>query len=34
VATSWVLGKRAYRLSDAAEPVAAVFLRGVCRDGV
>ncbi len=34
VATSWVLGKRAYRLSDAAEPVAALFLRGVCRDGV
>ncbi|MGH2393501.1 MAG: TetR/AcrR family transcriptional regulator [Candidatus Limnocylindria bacterium] len=34
VATSWVLGKRAYLLSDAAEPVAALFLRGVCRDGV
>ncbi|HSF05842.1 MAG TPA: TetR/AcrR family transcriptional regulator [Methylomirabilota bacterium] len=34
VATSWVLGKRAYRLSDAAEPVASLFLRGVCRDGV
>jgi len=34
VATSWVLGKRAYRLSDAAEPVAAMFLRGVTADGV
>jgi len=34
VATSWVLGKRAYQLSEAAEPVAAIFLRGVCRDGV
>ena len=34
VATSWVLGKRKYRLSDAAESVAAVFLRGVTRDGV
>jgi TetR/AcrR family transcriptional regulator, fatty acid metabolism regulator protein len=34
VATSWVLGKRAYQLSDAAEPVASLFLRGVCRDGV
>ena len=34
VATSWVLGKRAYQLSDAAEPVAALFLRGVGRDGV
>jgi TetR/AcrR family fatty acid metabolism transcriptional regulator len=34
VATSWVLGKRAYRLSDAAEPVAAVFLKGVTADAV
>ena len=34
VATSWVLGKRAYRLSDAAEPVAAIFLRGVTTDAV
>jgi TetR/AcrR family fatty acid metabolism transcriptional regulator len=34
VATSWVLGKRAYRLSDAAEPVTAMFLRGVTADGV
>src|SRR5215813_13198313 len=34
VATSWVLGKRAYRLSDAAEPVAAIFLRGVTADGL
>jgi len=34
VATSWVLGKRAYRLSDAAEPVAAIFLQGVRADAV
>ena len=34
MATSWVLGKRAYRLTDAAEPVAAIFLQGVCADGV
>lgn len=34
VATSWVLGKRKYRLSDAAETVAAVFLRGVIADAV
>jgi TetR/AcrR family fatty acid metabolism transcriptional regulator len=34
VATSWVLGKRAYQLSEAAEPVASIFLRGVSRDGV
>jgi TetR/AcrR family fatty acid metabolism transcriptional regulator len=32
--TSWVLGKRGYRLSDAAEPVANIFLKGVTRDGV
>jgi hypothetical protein len=29
-----VLGKRAYRLSDAAEPVAAIFLQGVAKNGV
>ena len=29
VATSWVLGKRAYRLSNAAEAVATIFLQGV-----
>lgn len=29
VATSWVLGKRGYRLSDAAEAVATIFLQGV-----
>src|SRR5947199_10166104 len=29
LATSWVLGKRAYRLTEAAEPVAAIFLQGV-----
>lgn len=34
VATSWVLGKRAYRLTDAAEAVAAIFIKGVSRDGV
>ena len=34
VATSWVLGKRGYRLSDAAEAVATIFLRGVRPDGV
>ena len=30
----WVLGKRAYRLTDAAEPVASIFLKGVTTDGV
>jgi TetR/AcrR family fatty acid metabolism transcriptional regulator len=34
VATSWVLGKRAYRLVDAADAVAAIFIKGVSRDGV
>jgi TetR/AcrR family fatty acid metabolism transcriptional regulator len=34
VTTSWVLGKRGYRLIDAAEPVANIFLKGVTRDGV
>ena len=34
VATSWVLGKRAYRLADAAEPVLAMFLKGVQADAV
>ena len=34
VATSWVLGKRGYRLSDSAEPVAAIFLKGVVRHGI
>ena len=34
MATSWVLGKRKYRLSDAAEDVANIFLRGVTADGV
>ena len=34
VATSWVLGKRAYRLSDAAEAVASIFLKGVKADAV
>jgi TetR/AcrR family fatty acid metabolism transcriptional regulator len=34
VATSWVLGKRTHRLTEAAEAVATVFLRGVTVDGV
>src|SRR5213592_2350037 len=34
MATSWVLGKRAYRLTEAADSVAAIFLQGVCADGV
>jgi TetR/AcrR family transcriptional regulator, fatty acid metabolism regulator protein len=34
VATSWVLGKRAYRLVDAADAVAAIFIQGVSRDAV
>jgi hypothetical protein len=34
LATSWVLGKRAYKLTDAAEPVATIFLKGVCAHGV
>ena len=34
VATSWVLGKRAYRLSDAAEAVATIFLKGAMADAV
>jgi TetR/AcrR family fatty acid metabolism transcriptional regulator len=34
VATSWVLGKRAYRLSEAADPVASIFLKGVCVHGI
>jgi TetR/AcrR family transcriptional regulator, fatty acid metabolism regulator protein len=34
LATSWVLGKRGYRLTEAAEPVATIFLHGVCAHGV
>src|SRR6266403_1484267 len=34
VATSWVLGKRGYRLTEAAEAVATIFLKGVIRNGV
>lgn len=34
VTTSWVLGKRGYRLADSAEPVANIFLKGVIRDGI
>jgi TetR/AcrR family fatty acid metabolism transcriptional regulator len=29
MATSWVLGKRSYRLADTADAVAEIFLRGV-----
>ena len=31
VATSWVLGKRHYRLSDTTDAVADIFLKGVMR---
>jgi TetR/AcrR family transcriptional regulator, fatty acid metabolism regulator protein len=34
MATSWVLGKRGYRLVETAEAVATIFLKGVTRDGV
>jgi TetR/AcrR family transcriptional regulator, fatty acid metabolism regulator protein len=34
VATSWVLGKRGYRLSDSAGPVTSMFLTGVSKQGV
>jgi len=34
IATSWVLGKRGYRLVDSADAVATIFLKGVTRDGV
>ena len=34
IATSWVLGKRGYRLVDAADAVATIFLKGVTRDGL
>lgn len=34
MATSWVLGKRVYRLSETAEAVASIFLKGVSADGV
>jgi TetR/AcrR family fatty acid metabolism transcriptional regulator len=34
VTTSWVLGKRGYRLGEAADPVANIFLKGVNRDGL
>lgn len=34
VATSWVLGKRGYRLTEAADAVATIFLRGVLSDAV
>jgi TetR/AcrR family fatty acid metabolism transcriptional regulator len=33
-ATSWVLGKRGYRLTESADAVATLFLQGVIRDGV
>jgi TetR/AcrR family transcriptional regulator, fatty acid metabolism regulator protein len=34
MATSWVLGKRGYRLAHTADEVATIFLKGVTRDGV
>src|SRR6266852_1607072 len=34
MATSWVLGKRGYRLTETAEAVAAIFLIGVSAHGV
>jgi TetR/AcrR family transcriptional regulator, fatty acid metabolism regulator protein len=34
MATSWVLGKRKSRLTEAADAVATVFLRGVTVDGL
>ena len=34
LATSWVLGKRTYRLTDSAEAVATIFLKGVRADAV
>ena len=34
LATSWVLGKRTYRLTDSADAVAAIFLKGVAAHGV
>jgi TetR/AcrR family fatty acid metabolism transcriptional regulator len=33
MATSWVLGKRGYRLADTAEAVADLFLQGVANTG-
>ena len=29
MATSWVLGKRGYRLADTARPVTDLFLQGI-----
>jgi TetR/AcrR family fatty acid metabolism transcriptional regulator len=34
LATSWVLGKRKYRLTDAADAVAGIFLQGVVSHAV
>ncbi len=34
MATSWVLGKRAYRLTDTADTVAEIFLKGVLSHAV
>src|SRR2546422_5836518 len=34
VTTSWVLGRRGYRLADARQTVAHIFLKGVTRDGI
>ena len=34
MATSWVLGKRGYRLTETADAVASIFLRGVSANGL
>jgi TetR/AcrR family transcriptional regulator, fatty acid metabolism regulator protein len=34
LATSWVLGKRKYRLTEAADAVAAIFLKGVSAHAI
>ncbi|MBI1847132.1 MAG: TetR/AcrR family transcriptional regulator [Candidatus Rokubacteria bacterium] len=34
LATSWVLGKRGYRLTESAEAVATIFLQGVSPNGI
>jgi len=34
LATSWVLGKRKYRLTEAADSVASIFLQGVSAHGL
>ena len=34
MATSWVLGKRGYHLTDSAAPLTVMFLKGVTHDGL